>query len=302
MTEEIIVTGYSLPINLEYKDAIKVDWLANPKAIRISYTALEFHPYFVFEYILDITRKDPVGGTHPVKASGIHIIDASNGRFLFPPGRFDSTTPFRALHRITNTKRTENSDLTTNAEITRIITDLKTVKAVLDNKLVLNGDYEVGIIDDEISIKMAEREVLKKVVSENTQKASYYTSNGKERKIEITARPSEVKINRKRLIYVPKWIITIKAGKHPYNRNALAGSYTFTVDEIAFCPNHSTLGKIWSTPKQTSAACEICGGAFCDDHISKANNTYYCEKHRSAGQDNLQTSSNSVFNQNKLSN
>lgn len=59
---------------------------------------------------------------------------------------------------------------------------------------------------------------------QRTLKASYYTSNGKGRKIEITPRPSEVKINRKRLIYVPKWIITIKAGKHPYNRKALAAA------------------------------------------------------------------------------
>lgn len=299
MTEEIIVTGYSLPINLEYKDVIKVDWLANPNATRVSSAALEFHPFFVFEYSLDITRKDQIGGTHPVKDSDIHIVDASNGQFLFPPRRFDSATPFRVLHRITNTRRTENLGFTTNAEITQIIFDLKTVEAVLYNKIVLNGDYEVGIINDELKSKMAEKEVLEKVVSENTQKASYYTSNGKgkrkEQKIEIRPKPGEVKINRKPLIFVPKWIITIKAGEHTYNRKALAASNTLIVDEIAFCTNHFTLGKIWSTRKRTSAVCEICGGAFCDDHIFMVNNTYYCEKHRSRGQDSLQTNSNSVF-------
>ena len=276
MTEEIIVLGYSLPINLFYKDAIKVDWLANPNAphaTRVANAALEFHPYFVFEYILDIIRKDPIGGIHSVKDSGIYIVDALNGLRLFPA----------------------------NAEITKIIDDLKTVEAVLNNKIILNGDYEVGIIDDKLSLKKAMGKVLEKVVSANTQKASYYTSNGKIRKIPIRPRPSEVKINRKRLIYVPKWIITIKAGEHSYNREALTASYTFTVDEIAFCLNHFTLGKIWSTSKQTSAVCEICGGAFCDDHISYINNTYYCEKHRSSDQDSHQTSSNSVFNQNKLS-
>ena len=134
-------------------------------------------------------------------------------------------------------------DLITNAEITQTIIDLKTVGAVLNNKIVLNGEYQVDIIDDEISIKIAEREVLKKVVSKNTQKASYYTSNRKgkrkELKIKITPRFSEVIINRKSLIYVPKWIITIKAGEHTYNRKALAASNTLIVDEIAFCPNHS---------------------------------------------------------------
>jgi hypothetical protein len=285
LTEEIIVTGYSLPINLEYKDAIKVDWLVNPKAIRISSAVIEFHPYFVFEYSLDVTRKDPTGGTHHIKDRGIHIVDASNGRFLFPPRQFEYI-PFRVLDRITKTKRIENLDLITNAEITQTIMDLKTFGAVPNNKIILNGDYEVGIIGDEISIKMAERKVLKKVVSDGTQKVSYYTSSGKakkkEQKIEITPRLSEVRINRKPdgLIYVPKWIITIKAGEHTYKRKALAASNTFILDEIAFCPNHSALGKIWSRPKQTSAVCEICGGTFCDDHIFKINNTYYCEKDR----------------------
>jgi hypothetical protein len=178
--------------------------------------------------------------------------------------QFESTIPFRVLDRITKTKRIENLDLITNAEITQTIMDLKTFGAVPNNKIILNGNYEVGIIDDEIPIKMTERKVLKKVVCDGTQKVSYYTSSGKykkkEQKIEITPKLSEVRLNRKPdgLIYVPKWIITIKAGEHTYNRKALAASNTFILDEIAFCPNHSALGKIWSRPKQTSAVCEIC--------------------------------------------
>jgi hypothetical protein len=283
MTEEITVAGYSLPTNLEYKDAIKVE-LANPTATRISSAALEFHPYLVFEYTLDITRKDPIGGTHPVKDGGIHIVDASKGRFLSPLGRVDVFTPLRVLHRITNVNRTENLDLISRAEIAQTIIDLQRLKTVLNRKIVLNGDYEVGVIDDEVSLKIGERKVLEKIVSENTQKASYYRLNRKgkrkEQKIKIIPRFSEIIIIRKSLIYVPKWIITIKAGECVYNRKALAASNTLIVDDIAFCPNHFTLGKIWSASKRTSAVCEICGGAFCDDHIFKINNTYYCERHK----------------------
>jgi DNA modification methylase len=46
------------------------------------------------------------------------------------------------------------------------------------------------------------------------------------------------------------------------------------------CPKHISLGKIWSKRKQSSAVCDICGGAFCNDHIFKINNSYYCEEHR----------------------
>jgi hypothetical protein len=134
-------------------------------------------------------------------------------------------------------------------------------------------------------MKIAERKVLERVVLDNTQKATYYIQNAKgkykEQKEKIIPRFSEIIIRRKSLIYVPKWIITIKAGKHIYKIKVLAASKTLILDEIYFCPKHFSLGKIWSVRKQTSAVCEICGGAFCNDHIFKINSSYYCEEHRS---------------------
>ena len=41
------------------------------------------------------------------------------------------------------------------------------------------------------------------------------------------------------------------------------------IDEIEYCPMHSSLAKIWNRRKRTAAVCEICGGAFCVDHITK---------------------------------
>lgn len=117
------------------------------------------------------------------------------------------------------------------------------------------------------------------------QKVSYYIKNHKDRKkeqnIKITPRFSEIIINRRSLIYVTSWIIAIKVGEKTYNRRALAASNTVIVDEIYFCPRHFSFGKIWSVRRQTFAVCKICGGAFCDYHIFKINDSYYCEKHRS---------------------
>jgi predicted nucleic acid binding AN1-type Zn finger protein len=111
------------------------------------------------------------------------------------------------------------------------------------------------------------------------------TDSGVQQSIHEKLEYYRVVVNRKSLIYVPKWIIAIKAGEHTYHRKALAASSTLIVDEIAFCPNHFSLGKIWSARRRTSAVCEICGGAFCNEHIFKTNNMYYCEKHKSAAQE-----------------
>jgi hypothetical protein len=276
MKEEIFI-DCSLPINLGYEDAIKVD-LKNPAATRISSAALEFHPYFVFEYNLDITRRDPLGGSHAVKSEGICIIDASSGRFLSTSTGIDST------YHIKSSKRIENFKTAKDEEIQQIIIDLKTIEPELNRKMILNIEYDVNIIDDKIPLKGAERKALENAVSENTQKVSYYIKNHKDRrkeqKITITPRFSEIILNRRSRIYVPSWIITIKASEKTCNRKALAASNTSTVDEIYFCPKHFSLGKIWRVRKQTSAVCEICGVACCDDHIFEVDNSYYCEKHR----------------------
>jgi hypothetical protein len=216
LTNEIIITGYSLPINLEYKDVIRVEWLANPNATRVSSAALEFHPYFIFEYTLDITRKDPVGRTHPVKSKGIHIVDALNGRFL--------SDVVVLYHK--DDQSIENQGAGKDGEIRQLIIDLTTIEPVINEEIVLNGDYETNIIDDKISMKTAERKVLEKVVLDNTHKASYYVHKGKgkekEQKIRITPRFSEIVMKRRSLTYIPKWIITIKAGERTYNRIVLA--------------------------------------------------------------------------------
>jgi hypothetical protein len=177
LTEEIIITGCSLPVNLEYKDAIKVE-LTNPTATRISSAALEFHPYFVLEYTLDVSRKDPVGGNHPVKNMGIHIVDALNGRFLSRVTEIGHSNPFQLLYHKDN-KSSENQEAVKEGEIRQLVIDLTTIEPVVNDEIVLNGDYEANIIDDKTSMKIAERKVLEKIVLDNTQKASYYIQNGK---------------------------------------------------------------------------------------------------------------------------
>jgi uncharacterized protein (DUF2147 family) len=95
----------------------------------------------------------------------------------------------------------------------------------------------------------------------------------------VVPRRHEVEILIKSLVYVPMWIINMKAGDFNYKRKALAASSTILTDEIASCPKHSSIARVWKKPKQTAALCETCGGAFCDDHIFRINQTYYCEEH-----------------------
>lgn len=97
----------------------------------------------------------------------------------------------------------------------------------------------------------------------------------------IIPRYADIAIEKKILAYLPKWIIIIKAGTSTYKRKALASSNKIIIDEIAICPKHFSVPKIWNRRRLTSAICEICGGAFCSDHIFKVGYSYFCEEHRS---------------------
>jgi hypothetical protein len=50
-------------------------------------------------------------------------------------------------------------------------------------------------------------------------------------------------------VYLPKWIIIIKAGASTYKRKALAASNKIIIDEIAVCPKHFSVPKIWNRHK-----------------------------------------------------
>jgi hypothetical protein len=105
-------------------------------------------------------------------------------------------------------------------------------------------------MDNKASFPIVEKTVMRNIISRNTKEISYRIKKRKgkteERKMQIVPKHKEIEIKRKSLVYVPKWNITFSSGDFEYKRRALAASCMFIVDEIAFCPMHSSLAKIWN--------------------------------------------------------
>lgn len=268
-----------LPISLEYTEAIKVN-IDNPSAVKISRADLEFYPYYVIEYKVDLQRIDPSGRKHNLQNQEEVIVDASNGELLFDKKKtmefVSKFNPFFSLIKADLVHR----DI---IERNQIIHDLKNIELIRDNRLLLTSDYGINIIDNKTPLSLVEKEVMRNVTSRNTKEVSYKIRKRKgkteERKMQIMPKHHEIEIKRKSLVFVPKWNITLRSGDFEYKRRALAASCIFVTDEIASCPKHSSLAKIWNKRKQTIAVCEICGGAFCGDHISRVHERYYCKEH-----------------------
>lgn len=74
-SNEQIVLDCLLPVTMKYGEVTKIEGIKNPSAVRISRAVLEFYPYYVFDYELDVKRKDPNGKNHKIENQGKHIVN-----------------------------------------------------------------------------------------------------------------------------------------------------------------------------------------------------------------------------------
>lgn len=273
-----------LPVTMKYEEVTKIGVIKNPSGVRISRAVLNFYPYYVFDYELMVKRKDPEGKNHKIENRGKNIVNAINGKV-------ESNRSHRGFKGLLHTsflkinKNTEKDlELPSDEEENRIIEDLKNIEPTYRYAINLTGDYNVNIVDDKVSLKAAEKIIVKKIKIDNTTNVSYTIKKTNDKKekgaMKIIPTYSDIRIKSGSLVYVPVWVIDFKAGNTSYRRKALAASNTILIDEISLCPKHFSFGKLWTATKQTYAVCEVCGGAYCNDHIIAEDNSYYCEEHR----------------------
>ena len=86
-----------------------------------------------------------------------------------------------------------------------MIHDLKIIEPLRDHRLVLTSDYGINIVDTKTSMSVAEKVVIRNVISRNTTEVSYTVRKTKgkteERKMKIIPKHSEIIITRKSLVY-----------------------------------------------------------------------------------------------------
>jgi hypothetical protein len=214
-----------LILHFQFEEVIKVK-LENPHSIRIPKANLNFCPYYLIHYVLNVNRKDPTGKNHHIHQQGIHILNAFNGHLLTDKGNTESKSFMNIFipKRISN-KSHQHDDVEEYSEVEKneIVTDLKTLDPVSNYKIKSTEDYSVNIIEDKISFKTAERTVYQKIIKDNTTKVFFQVRKTKgkkeEKEINIIPRYVDITIEKKILVYLPKWIILIKAGAclHPSN-------------------------------------------------------------------------------------
>lgn len=269
----------ALPVNVSFEQVSGLH-LANPSAIRLQRPRLIFHPYYKFDYHLSSTRIDPGRGVHTVRDAGTIIVDALDGEILSSQGKAS-----RLFSRFaSNSDLSEADDTMTSREEHQVIHDILNIKVEYNYGITQPKEFDITKLEYGVPYKSARYSVISKVIEDNTKDVTYNLriskNNIQRRRMTIVPKPSEVFIKRISIIHVPMWSLDMEGNNGViYSRRILAASGVTLVDTIAHCPKHFTLGKLQFIKRQTHAVCEICGGAFCKDHVSQVNGVFYCQQH-----------------------
>lgn len=275
-----ITLSSALPVEMKYEEVCKIA-IANPSAAKITRPRLILHPYYVLHYRLDAQRKDPARGMHRIQDEGIYVVDAVDGEIA-------KANPKDGLgSKLKDRLAGESEEAYAAREQRQVIKDLLEIKPQLQYKVQQTRNYDVTRLRYLVSFKSARWNVIHRIVDENTKEITYRIRVSRDniatRKMAIIPKYYEVRIKKLSLVYVPKWIMDIESGQFTYSRRTLAASRSIIQDTISICPKHFSLGNLRIIKKATYAVCEICGGAFCADHITKAGDIYYCPEHVPGG-------------------
>lgn len=258
-----IVLDSTLPLNMSYNEATRLD-LVNPNAARIARATLVLRPFYVFDYIIEETKRGFLRGSRP-REEGMHIIDCLNGEILYKSHNVQSNS--QSSYYLLSKSRIHHKDseeVLSNIEKNQIIEDLQTIKPQFKCKIHPTGEYAIIKLESKVPMDAARRMIKEEIVEE--KKIADYDNVG------IIDRASSC-------IYVPKWVINIESHNTTYTMEILAASNTILIDEMAYCPREF-FARFRPSRKQTYAICERCGGAYCSRHIERVNDSYFCREHR----------------------
>jgi hypothetical protein len=261
----------ALPVNMTYEEISRLE-LVNPELTK-SQARLVLHPYYKFEWKVDIVRYDPARGKHRVLESGVFVVDALDGEIINPKETISGK--LSGLFKKSDEKLAMR-------EGKRIAEDIIEIKPESRYKVFQTSEYAASVVKPTVKSQNAQKTIIQQVIEDTRKEEDYKvrTKYGEDTKqILLIAKSSEVIIKKASLVYVPKWNIDTESGQVTFMRKALAASKTVLVDTIAHCPRHLSIGDTQLVKKQTYAICEVCGSAFCKDHAFLVEGKYYCEEH-----------------------
>jgi hypothetical protein len=243
----------ALPMANGYDDVIKID-LVNQDLITVKRVVLLWHPFVKVDYDLNVVRKLPNRrNTFTLSKRSSFVYDAVNNEKV-------------------------NSNFGYAAAV-----DLESLSPHEEYPIQFADNYHTERNSPKGQIGTLKKLAVRRVIELYTQDTSYTVQSRdgpRSRKFKIVPAQSEVLVTSIQTIYVPKWTILHEVGGSEYRKEALGSSQTVISDQLEYCSkDHGMLDKIKRRDEGSFAICETCYKPFCESHIVKFNERYYCKDH-----------------------
>ncbi|MEN6611246.1 MAG: hypothetical protein ABFC24_10405, partial [Methanoregulaceae archaeon] len=198
---------------------------------------------------------------------GTVVVDLLDGDVINPLIRNEYEELSRTWKSISSSERKQE-----NANINKIIREISSSQPAAAFSLTIGQDYEVSKLKEIYTKQGAGRTAKDYIVKKNTHQIQYECENTNGipyyESMHFVPTDKHIQLIGGELIYVPKWLIHFSSFGTKFTRELLAHSGTVLEDTIQYCPLHFKLGAL-SVKKKTTAVCEVCGKAFCEEHIDQ---------------------------------
>lgn len=278
---------FALSEKITFEEATSLH-IKNPEKVSIYSAKLIWRPFYKIKYKLQSSRYLPNKELIKVKDSDICIIDAIDGKILYPQPVGGENVDFSTALKIIKKKIKE----TVSGDISRTDKFINELKNEPSHDYICkqHGEYEIRKIKPNIGKREAKKLAILAIVDKNTREYEYEVKIGVDewgeeeyetRYYKFVPKQKEILLEYTRLIFVPKWEIEFNSGEHTYLREILAHSGRILTDSISICPKHVFKDTFKFSKKSTIAVCEECGEALCEKHIFQCPicGRWYCEEH-----------------------
>jgi hypothetical protein len=246
----------ALPIAIDFQSAANLDFY-NKEHVTLYEAELVYHPYFAGAYSFNAIYHDPTRKKHAFRDKGTVFIDALDGRLLN-----DTNNTVGVLRKIISR--------TTSDSKTKLLNELKHYHD-LSNYPQPTQKFSISVIQPEITYRNAKKTTIDFIINQNIKKVKYRPKTAETifdtQAVTFTPKRKHINLDQLVLFYVPKWRIEYSSNNLLYTRQIFAYSGTVIEDTIAFCPEHTSLGKIHLRQQKNNAVCEVCGRALCETHV-----------------------------------
>lgn len=224
-TGKTIQCDYLIPVN--YLNEIPEN-IANSKILVEEESILSLVPYLVMDYSLEFWIRHPSTGQvlEEVEDNGVIIMDTIKGKMLDEHDEL--------YHEIEQNY--------THAEL---------------NQIIREDGFTVNKLEPMINVSEFINQQRRKIASENEKEAHYTTQKGEYRTIQKRAKPEDVKILTKSIIYLPIWNLKFSVGNKKYLRSYYAYNGKIIKDELSKCN---------TCHKTTEVICTSCYSTACNSH------------------------------------